>query len=69
MGENPKTIMKQTFEQFLEGHWFDHLSEGEPKDLAIEACEKWIEGLDGSELMELADKYGSLCFIEGQINN
>lgn len=47
-----------SFESFLEEHWMDNLAEGQSKDASISATERWMEGLDVAELIELGNKYG-----------
>lgn len=40
--------------------------EGLPKDRAIEAFEGWVTDLDAAHVTEWAEKYGQICFLEGE---
>ncbi len=58
--EQVKGMWSKDFESFLEEYWMDNLMEGQSKEAAMDAIERWESNLDIEELIELANLYGDL---------
>ncbi len=58
--EKVKGMWSKDFESFLQEYWMDNFMEGQSKEAAMDAIERWISNLDADEFIELADLFGDL---------
>jgi hypothetical protein len=58
--EKVKGMWAKDFDSFLQEYWMDNFMEGQSKDAAIDAIERWIENLQADDFIELANLYGDL---------